>query len=61
MAMKKKDARPISAKLQAEVYELLEKFTEDSGLSKTVTIERALKMYIEDYYSRMGRPEGRKE
>ena len=36
-------------KVDKEVSDLLEKFIADTGLSKTATVEKALKMYIEHY------------
>lgn len=38
--------------LEVGLFEQLNKFCEDSGQSKTVAIERALAMYIEDYYKK---------
>ncbi len=36
-----------------KTFERLEKFCEDSGLGKTVTLERALNMYMDEYYGRI--------
>lgn len=49
MAQKRKDFIPLNIKLDKPVAEELEKFTEKTGLSKTATVENALKVYIEQY------------
>ena len=36
--------------MDKQIIESLEKFVEETGLSKTATVENALKMYIEYYY-----------
>ena len=45
----KKESVPISARIEKNTFERLQKFCADSGLGKTVTLERALNMYIDDY------------
>lgn len=52
MARPKKNHHPVTVRLEQEVYNLLNQFAEDSGQPKTVAIERALVMYIEDYYKK---------
>lgn len=49
MPKTKKNTAPVSFRLAADVNERLEKFHRDSGQSKTVAVERALTMYIDDY------------
>lgn len=49
MPRTKKENVPVSFRLAKEVNERLEQFCQDSGQSKTVAVERALIMYIEDY------------
>lgn len=49
MPQRKKDFIPLNIKLDKPVAEELEKFTEKTGLSKTATVENALKAYIEQY------------
>ena len=51
MARLKKDNTPTS--FATDVYERLEKFCEESGQSKTVAVERAITMYIDDYEAKM--------
>ena len=55
MARAKKDNVPVSMRLEKGIFEKLSKFCEDSGQSKTVAVERALEMYIDDYYEKMGK------
>lgn len=50
MARPRKDNVPVSFRLERTIYEKLNQFCEDSGQSKTVATERALEMYIHDYY-----------
>ena len=50
MPRAKKESVPISARIEKTTFERLEKFCEDSGLGKTVTLERALNMYMDEYY-----------
>ena len=49
MARAKKETVPTSFRLSANLAERLTRFCEDSGQSKTVAVERALVMYIDDY------------
>lgn len=53
MPRAKKNTAPVSFRLAAEVNERLKKFCQDSGQSKTVAVERALAMYIDDYEAKM--------
>ena len=49
MPRAKKENTPTSFRLSTTVYERLERFCEESGQSKTVAVERAITMYIDDY------------
>ena len=49
MARGKKESAPTSFRLDVAVLERLTNFCEDSGQSKTVAVERAITMYIDDY------------
>ena len=49
MPRPKKDARNLNIKLDREIFEKLERFCEESGQSKTVAVERALKAYLDNY------------
>jgi len=44
-----KQYKNLNCKIDRETYERLDKFVKDTSLSKTATVERALKMYIENY------------
>ena len=49
MARPKKDNMPMSVRLATPVYERLNKYCEEAGQPKTVAVERALTMFIDDY------------
>ena len=52
MGRPRKDNVPVSFRLERTVFDKLNQFCEDSGQAKTVAIERALGMYIDDYYEK---------
>lgn len=52
MARPKKDNRPVTVRMEIELYDRLNQFVADSGQPKTVAIERALAKYIDDYYQK---------
>lgn len=58
MARPRKDNVPVSFRLERTVFEKLNQFCEDSGQAKTVAIERALNMYIDDYYAKQAQLKG---
>lgn len=49
MAKKIKESQPVSIRMDKAIFERLKDFCEESGQSKTVAIERAINMYIDDY------------
>lgn len=49
MARPKKDGVKATYIIEKSIMEDLEKFCEETGLSKTVTVEKALKMYLDNY------------
>ena len=49
MVRPKKDHKAISVRLASGVYERLNDYCERSGQPKTVAIERAITMLIDDY------------
>lgn len=53
MPRAKKNAKPFSIKMDIDVYERLEAYCEKSGQSKTLAIERAVNMFIDDYNQKM--------
>lgn len=50
MSRPKKDSRVITIKMERHVFDSLEQFCADSGLTKTSAIERALTVYMANYY-----------
>lgn len=51
MPRQKKDAKILNIRLTANVNDQLEQYCEDSGQTKTIAVERALSMFIDDYYA----------
>ena len=49
MARPKKNGTYLNVCIETPIYERLEKFCEDAGQTKTVAVERALALYLEDY------------
>ena len=49
MAQKSKESKNLNCKVDIKVSDELEKFIEETKLSKTATVEKALMMYIEHY------------
>lgn len=52
MPRQKKDAKILNIKLAKEISDQLEQFCEESGISKTVAIEKILSKYFDEYFSR---------
>ena len=52
MGRPRKDNVPVSFRLERTVFDKLNQFCAASGQAKTVAIERALGMYIDDYYEK---------
>lgn len=44
-----KEYRVINCKIDKDIADMLDKFSSDTGISKTATVEKALKMYIAHY------------
>ena len=53
MMKQKKESLPLSVRMDKATFERLTKFCEESGQSKTVAIERAINMYVDDYDEKM--------
>lgn len=49
MARQKKDGRYINYYIDREIYEQLEKYCEEVGQTKTIAIERILKLFLDQY------------
>ena len=54
MSRLKKDARFLNMKMDREIYDRLETFCEETGMSKTTATEKILDQFFEKYF---GRPE----
>ena len=52
MSREKKDAKLLNIKLDRTIHEQLELFCEESGMSKTVAVEKILNRYFEEYFNR---------
>ncbi len=52
MPRAKKDAKILNVKLATHVYDLLEEFCEESGMSKTVAAEKIFTQFFNDYFDR---------
>ena len=46
MAREKKDGKMTNFYLEKEVIELLEKYSEETGIPKTTIVEKAIKEYL---------------
>ena len=49
MTREKKNNHPVTLRMDAEVYKKLNEYCKETGLSKTVAIERAIMLSIEQY------------
>lgn len=49
MPKPRKDWKALNIKIQSSVYDELEKYCEETGLSKTVAVERILSKAFEKY------------
>ena len=46
---KTKEYKPLTVRMDANVYERLTDYCQESGQPKTVAVERAINMFINDY------------
>ena len=53
MVKKIKESQPFSIRMDKPTFDRLSAFCENAGQSKTVAIERAINMYIDDYDEKM--------
>lgn len=49
MPKPRKDWKALNIKIQSSIYEQLEKYCEETGLSKTVAVERILNKAFKEY------------
>ena len=52
MPRPKKDAKPLNIKLDASIYKKLEQYCYETGMNKTVTVEKILDQYLSSYFER---------
>lgn len=52
MSRTKKDAKILNIKLDREIHELLEQFCDESGMTKTIAVEKILAQYLAHYFER---------
>lgn len=52
MARQKKDAKLLNIKLDRTVYEQLDQFCDESGMTKTTATEKILAQFFEEYFQR---------
>ena len=50
MPREKKDYKNLNIKLARPIYETLERFCEENGITKTTATERILDRYVKDYF-----------
>ena len=50
---KQKEYQPVTIRMDKATYDRMSQFCEEAGQSKTVAIERAMNMYIDDYDEKM--------
>lgn len=48
----RKESRSLNVRLDMNISEQLEKFCEETGMSKTKAVERIMEMYFKDYFSK---------
>lgn len=52
MSRLKKDAKFLNMKLDREIYDLLEKFCDETGMTKTMATEKIMDQFFEKYFDR---------
>ena len=52
MARPKKNGTYLNVCIETPIYERLEAMCDDAGQSKTVAVERALTLYLDEYYEK---------
>ncbi len=52
MAREKKESRALNIRLAASIYEDLEHFCEETGLSKTSAAEKIFEQYFQKYFKK---------
>lgn len=52
MSRPKKDAKNLNIKLDREIYDRLEQFCDETGMTKTTATEKILTQFFERYFER---------
>ena len=52
MSRTKKDAKILNINLDRKIHEQLEQFCDESGMTKTIAVEKILQRYFEEYFKR---------
>lgn len=52
MPRPKKEYKLFSIRLASDVYDQMEKFCNETGVTKTAVTEKVLKQYFDEYFSR---------
>ena len=52
MPRPKKDARQLSIKLDATVHDKLDRFSEETGMNKTMAVEKILTRYLDEFFEK---------
>ena len=55
---KVRDFKPVNFNLEVGIHEKLERYCEETGLTKTKAIERVLDRFLKDYFERETQKEG---
>lgn len=53
MAKQKKDSKPCSLRMEATLYERLDEFCQETGISKTAVLEKGAIAFMDNYISKM--------
>lgn len=53
MAKQKKESKPCSLRMEATLYERLDAFCQETGISKTAVLEKGAIAFMENYNSKM--------
>ena len=53
MAKPKKESKPCSLRMEATLYERLDEFCQETGISKTAVLEKGAIAFMDNYISKM--------
>ncbi len=53
MAKQKKETKPCSLRMDASIFDRLEEFCQETGITKTALIEKAVVLFMDDYEKKM--------